>query len=80
MITGAMPAPQTTPPTYHNPAPDHPQHDFAGALVAGQRRAVLHTFRDAVAFHAGQVQQHREPGRSFHQRADRGLVQPPIHE
>jgi hypothetical protein len=33
MITGAMPAPQTTPPTYHNPAPDHPQHDFAGALV-----------------------------------------------
>jgi hypothetical protein len=32
MITGAMPAPQTTPPTYHNPAPDHPQHDFAGAM------------------------------------------------
>jgi hypothetical protein len=38
--------------------------------VAGQRWPVLHRVHDAVAFHRGQVQQHREPGRAFDQRPD----------
>ena len=42
--------------------------------VAGERGPVLDPGLDAVAVHAGQVQQHREPGRALDERADRGAV------
>jgi len=48
--------------------------DGLGA-AAGQGRAVLDAGLNTVAFHTRQVQQHREPGGSFDQRADRGPVQ-----
>ena len=51
--------------------------DCFGA-VAGERRAVLGPGAGAVAFHAGQVQQHREPGGALDQRADRGAFRPMI--
>ena len=44
--------------------------------VTGQWCSVLDRRQDSVAFHRGQVQQHRVPGRAFHQRADGRLVQP----
>src|SRR3954451_14510741 len=43
--------------------------------MACQRRAVLEARTFAVAFHAGQMQQHREPATSFHKSPDRRAVQ-----
>jgi hypothetical protein len=43
--------------------------------VAGQRRPVLGS-HSAVSLHGRQMQQHREPGGAFDQRADRRTVQP----
>ena len=51
--------------------------DGLGA-VAGQRRAVLDSRLVAVAVHAGQVQQHREPGGALDQRADRRAARAPM--
>jgi len=45
------------------------------SAMPGQRRPVLHASVYAVLRHPRQVQQHREPRRALHQRADRGTVQ-----
>ena len=44
--------------------------------VAGQSGPVMDPFPFAVAGHGWEVQQHREPGGSFHKRPDRGAAQP----
>jgi hypothetical protein len=45
------------------------------SAVPGQGRPVLHTSSHGVR-HPRQVQQHREPRRALHQRADRATIQP----
>jgi hypothetical protein len=49
--------------------------DGLGA-VSGQRGAVVDPGLVAMAVHAGQVQQHREPRAAFDQRPDRRAAQP----
>ena len=58
-------------------------HDLIGdgvthclGSMACQGRTVLHSGFSAMAFHRRQAQQHGEPGRALHQRADGGLVKP----
>ena len=44
--------------------------------MSGERGPVLHANLVAVARHAGQVEQHREPRRALYQRANRGTAKP----
>jgi hypothetical protein len=53
---------------------DRVSHGFGA--VTGERWAVLHRWFGAVAFHAWQVQQHREPCGALDEGSDRRVVQP----
>ena len=48
--------------------------DGLGAMT-GERGPVVDSLLLAVAWHAGKVQQHREPGRALNKRPDRGTLQ-----